>query len=96
MNITSILATSEKVFDIPEGSILSHNRSKNITAARAVAMFLSRLNTNKSYPELGKEFKRDHSAVVYNCRKIRKMLEDDSDNYVILNMEKIALEFGLL
>lgn len=58
--------------------ILSSKRTKNLTKPRHVAMYLSKIMTTKSLPEIGKKFGgKDHTSVLHSVRKIEKLILDD-------------------
>jgi chromosomal replication initiator protein len=43
-------------------------------------MYLARDITNTSYPQIGEELGgRNHSTIVYGCKKISQALADDRD-----------------
>ena len=55
-------------------------KSKGIAEPRQVAMYLVRKLTNLSFPDIGKEFGKDHSTVMYNIKKVEVALKDgDTD-----------------
>ena len=47
-----------------------------LTEARQIAMYLIRKLTNLSLPDIGKEFARDHSTVLYAIRKVEVALKN--------------------
>ena len=60
--------------------IKSHNRQRNLTLPRQIAMYLSRELTNASFPELGERFGgKDHTTVMHAVRKINKDRLKDLD-----------------
>lgn len=67
-------------FDLTAGEILSAGRRHELVFARQVAMFLCRKHLGLSFPELGRAFGgRDHSTVLYSCRKIQQLQRDDKN-----------------
>ena len=51
-------------------------KKKNVTDARAIAMYLSRIMTDESLQRIGQEFGgRDHSTVIYSHEKISNELK---------------------
>ena len=67
-----------KFYSIDEVVLRGSQKSKNIAEARQVAMYLVRKLTNLSLPDIGKEFGKDHSTVLYNIRKVEVALKDGS------------------
>ncbi len=58
-------------YGITVADIVSKSRKSNLAHARQVAMYLAKELTNKSLPEIGSIFGgRDHTTVIYACRKI--------------------------
>jgi len=65
-----------KFYSIDEVVLRGSQKSKGIAEARQVAMYLVRKLTNLSLPDIGKEFGKDHSTVLYNIRKVEVALKD--------------------
>jgi len=60
--------------------MLSARRSRYLVRPRQVAIFLSKLLTSKSLPEIGREFSnRDHTTVIHSVKMIEKLRSDDSE-----------------
>lgn len=59
-----IIAACAQAFEISVPEILDRNRRPIPSAARRVAMYLTRELTSLSYPSIGKAFDRDHSTVI--------------------------------
>ena len=51
-------------------------KNKGTAEARQIAMYLIRKLTNLSLPDIGKEFARDHSTVLYAIRKVEVALKN--------------------
>ena len=62
-------------YSIEEQVIRSTNKNKNISEARQVAMYLIRKMTNLSLPEIGAEFKKDHTTILYGINRIEQTME---------------------
>ena len=64
----------------------SKKRSNNIAFPRQVAMYMSRLLTEETYPKIGLEFGgRDHSTVIFAYEKINKDLKTNHQLNSIIN-----------
>ena len=50
-------------------------KNKNTAEARQIATYLIRKLTNLSLPDIGKEFNRDHSTILYGIRKVEVALK---------------------
>ncbi len=64
-----------KFYSIDEAVIRGTQKNKGTAEARQVAMYLIRKLTNLSLPDIGKEFARDHSTVLYAVRKVEMGLK---------------------
>ena len=64
-----------KFYDVDEVALRSTQRNKEIVDARQVAMYLVRSLTNLSLPDIGQEFARDHTTVLYAVQKVEKDLK---------------------
>lgn len=65
-------------FGLTPEDIFSVGRRHDLVFARQVAMFLCRRHMGLSFPELGRAFGgRDHSTVLYSCKKIEQLQRDD-------------------
>lgn len=64
-----------KFYSIDEAVIRGTQKNKGTAEARQVAMYLIRKLTNLSLPDIGKEFDRDHSTVLYAVRKVEMSLK---------------------
>ncbi len=65
-----------KFYSVEEAVLRGTQKTKGIAEARQVAMYLVRKLTNLSLPDIGKEFGKDHSTVLYNIRKVEVALKD--------------------
>lgn len=67
-------------------------RSKNIAYPRMVAMYLSRMLTDESFPRIGLEFGgKDHSTIIHACDKIANDLKENKKLQEIVNEIKSKL-----
>lgn len=58
-----IIAETAQHYGIPSSAILGHDRQRRYARPRQVAMYLARVLTGRSYPEIAMSFGRDHSTV---------------------------------
>ena len=65
-----------KFYSVDEVALRGNQKSKGIAEPRQVAMYLVRKLTNLSFPDIGKEFAKDHSTVMYNIKKVEVALKD--------------------
>ena len=78
-----------KFYSVDENVIRGNQKSKNVSEARQVAMYLVRKLTNLSLPDIGKEFGKDHSTVLYGIRKVEVALKN-GDSHMQNNIRDIT------
>ena len=79
-------------YEITVEVLKGKKRSNNIAYPRMVAMYLSRMLTDESFPRIGLEFGgRDHSTVIHACDKIAKDLKENKKLVEIINEIKSKL-----
>ncbi len=66
-------------FHITPSDILSSKKDKYIALPRQIAMYLSSEYTSYITQRIGESFKKDHSTVISNVKKIRDMRENDRE-----------------
>ena len=64
-----------KFYSVEEEKLRGSLKNKGTSEARQVAMYLIRKLTNLSLPDIGKQFAKDHSTVLYNIRKVEASLK---------------------
>ncbi|WP_226576499.1 helix-turn-helix domain-containing protein [Acuticoccus sediminis] len=65
-------------YGISRGDLVSERRTKAIVRPRQVAMYLCKMLTPRSLPEIGRRFgNRDHTTVLHAVRKIGELKERD-------------------
>ena len=69
-----------KFYSIDEAVIRGTLKNKGTAEARQVAIYLIRKLTNLSLPDIGKEFARDHSTILYAIRKVEVALKNGDSN----------------
>lgn len=67
-------------YGIKRSDLLSRRRIQKIVRPRQVAMYICKLVTNKSLPEIARAFDgRDHTTVMYAVRKIDTLRKEDAE-----------------
>ena len=57
----------------------SARRARNVARPRQVAMYLAKILTARSLPEIGRKFGgRDHTTVMHAVRKVEELIEEDA------------------
>ena len=60
-------------FNLSPEELIGKDKTKKITLARQIAMYLMRQESNYSFAEIGKELgHRNHATILYGCQKITK------------------------
>lgn len=78
--IPHIQRTVANYYGIKQSDMLSKRRTRAIARPRQAAMCLAKEFTNHSLPEIGEQFGgRDHTTVLYACRKISELCKSDPD-----------------
>jgi chromosomal replication initiator protein len=66
-------------YNVSRSDILSERRTAAVVRPRQIAMYLSKVLTLRSLPEIGRRFGgRDHTTVLHAVRKIEKQLDGDT------------------
>ena len=79
VDLDDIIHSSATYFNISLKEIRSKDRTKTVSLARAVAMYIIRENTEMSFPEIGNAFGgKNHATVILACKKINEMLQNDA------------------
>jgi len=78
ITIENIQKAVAEYYKLRVADLLSSRRTRTIARPRQVAMALSKELTEHSLPEIGDSFGgRDHTTVLYACRKIEELCETD-------------------
>ena len=75
----SIINATANYFNMTAADLTGVNRTKGVTEARQISMYLIRTLTNLSLPDIGKIFNRNHSTVLVSIRKIESHMEKNPD-----------------
>ncbi len=77
-----------KFFKISKNEMLSSRRSRYLVRPRQTAIYLTKMLTSKSLPEIGREFaNRDHTTIIHSVKTIEKIKEKDLD--MVENINKL-------
>ena len=69
-----------KFFKISKNEMLSPRRSRYLVRPRQTAIYLTKILTSKSLPEIGREFaNRDHTTVIHSIKTIENLKKNDAD-----------------
>jgi len=77
-----------RFFKISKNEMLSSRRSRYLVRPRQTAIYLTKILTSKSLPEIGREFSnRDHTTIIHSVKTIEKLKEKNPD--MIANIDKL-------
>ncbi len=80
ITIDEIQRTVCQFYRIDRSEMSSKRRARAVVRPRQVAMYLSKVLTPRSYPEIGRKFGgRDHSTVIHAVRLIENLRQRDAD-----------------
>ena len=69
-----------KYFKISKNEMLSSRRSRYLVRPRQTAIYLAKILTSKSLPEIGRTFSnRDHTTVIHSVKTIDRLIKEDNE-----------------
>ncbi len=69
-----------KYFKISKTEMLSSRRSRYLVRPRQTAIYLTKILTSKSLPEIGRDFSnRDHTTVIHSIKTIENLKKNDPE-----------------
>ncbi len=93
LGVTEIIDAVARFHGIRSAEITGPKRTRHLTRPRHIAMYLSRNHTSLSFPELGREFGRDHSTVQHGYRKVKREMTTDPDLSTKVRLLEMNLGF---
>ena len=78
VTVEKILAAVEQTFGVPQSELKGRKRTKEISFARKVAMYIVHSETDLSLPQISKIFGRDYTSVFYANNEIESELKINS------------------
>jgi len=80
VTIDLIQTTVCQFFKISKNEMLSARRSRYLVRPRQTAIYLTKLLTSKSLPEIGRSFSnRDHTTVIHSVKTIERLRQEDKE-----------------
>jgi chromosomal replication initiator protein len=77
-----------KYFKISKNEMLSSRRSRYLVRPRQTAIYLTKILTSKSLPEIGREFSnRDHTTIIHSVKTIEQLKQKDPE--MVDNINKL-------
>ena len=85
-----------KFFKISKNEMLSSRRSRYLVRPRQTAIYLTKILTSKSLPEIGREFSnRDHTTIIHSVKTIEKLKVKDLDMVDNINKLKNQILYNI-
>ena len=79
VRIEDIQRVVARQYNVSRADLLSSRRTANVVRPRQVAMYLAKVLTLRSLPEIGRRFGgRDHTTVLHAVRKIEALVGNDN------------------
>lgn len=79
VKIEDIQRVVSKHYNVTKADLLSARRTRTIVRPRQIAMYLAKMMTPRSLPEIGRRFgNRDHTTVLHAVRKIEELSKADN------------------
>ena len=79
VRIEDIQRIVARQYNVSRADLLSSRRTANVVRPRQVAMYLAKVLTLRSLPEIGRRFGgRDHTTVLHAVRKIETLVSNDN------------------
>ncbi len=79
LTVEQIIAVVSDYYHLDEEILIGRGRSKDVSAARQMAMYLAREETGASLPQIGEALGgRDHTTVMHGWEKIASQIEQDN------------------
>ena len=80
VDIDAIQTIVCKFYKISKNEMLSPRRSRYLVRPRQTAIYLAKMLTSKSLPEIGRFFSnRDHTTVIHSVKTIERLRKEDSE-----------------
>lgn len=94
VRIEDIQKIVARQFNVSKNDLLSNRRTRVIVRPRQIAMYLAKVMTPRSLPEIGRRFGgRDHTTVLHAVRKIESLTSDDQKlEHEIELLKRLILE----
>jgi chromosomal replication initiator protein len=76
--VAQIITAVANYYRLDEALLIQRGRTKEISAARQMAMYLAREETDASLPQIGEALGgRDHTTIMHGWEKIASQIEHD-------------------
>jgi chromosomal replication initiator protein len=84
-NLDSVLKAVMAYYGVSNADLLSRRRTKALTLARQVAMYLAREDTSATLPQIGAVLGgRNHTTVLHGCAKIAESMPELANDLAVI------------
>lgn len=92
LRAADFVSAAAEVAGVEAETLTSPCRQQFLAVPRMVAMYLARMQTQKSLPQIGRLFGRDHTTVLYAIEKTTKQIASDKHWFeLMVSINDIAL-----
>lgn len=93
LTIEDIQKRVAEYYGIKISEMHSSRRSQNVARPRQIAMYLTKILTSRSLPDIGRKFGgRDHTTVLHAVKKVEELTQKDREFAEDLNLLRRTLE----
>ena len=79
VHLSDIEAGVTTFFGITPADVHSSKKTRTISLARSIAMYLARKHTSMSFPEIGRFMgNKNHATVILACRKVEGLMKNQA------------------
>lgn len=79
LTIADIQKEVENFYKISHAELIGKKRTRNIIYARQIAIFLCRQMLDLPFNDIGKQFNRDHSTVMYSVTNVEEKMKESRE-----------------
>jgi chromosomal replication initiator protein len=79
LSVAYVIDAVARAHDLRAADLTGPRKHQKLTRPRHIAMYLARKYCGASFPELGRDFDRDHSTVQHGVHKVEDLLGSDPD-----------------
>ncbi len=85
ITVDRVLDEVSRTYSVSKEEILSKSRNAEIALARQVAIYIVWKTLNLSYSDIGREFNKNHTTIIYTIEKMKDVMESDSYQKKLIN-----------
>jgi chromosomal replication initiator protein len=77
VTMREIAQTVAQHYGMTPRELITAGRRREFVRARQIAFYISRILTNRSYPEIARHYSKDHTTIIHGYEKVRDLCESD-------------------